>query len=447
MSGMGANPVAWLEGMFLRPQHMQQQDQYWEGRLRDQLRSLDPFHWGVRSLEINEGALSDHRVEVLSLECVLPNGVELRTSENCAIAVRELPKDRAPLDIWVGVRRPRGSEPHSLAHEIPGVAARYRVRSDERVPDLHGGVGEAAAVDFLVPNPRLYFSGEEIELEQTDAIRIARVVSTGKSTRPFAIADDYAPPLLYVQAFRPLDQALDKLLAQMAAKCRVVAARTATLAMTDLPRVFLRFALARMTPLLRQLKATGTTRPFDLYCALVETAGALGTFRHAECLELPPYEHANPYPNFERLVRLIEDLLEDVVPQRFHEIEMPFERTPMAYTTAKPLSGEWTSPENYFFLGIRSKTTDTQDLLRIVGDAKCSAVDGLDYLRNFNLSGLRLDPLPAAPSEIVSTLGFQYWRVEANDPLWAKVRASGNLALFLGRLEAADVRLYVVESK
>ncbi|MDG4584969.1 MAG: type VI secretion system baseplate subunit TssK, partial [Candidatus Competibacter sp.] len=39
--------VVWSEGMFLRPQHFQQQDRYLEALVRQSCRHLRPYDWGV----------------------------------------------------------------------------------------------------------------------------------------------------------------------------------------------------------------------------------------------------------------------------------------------------------------------------------------------------------------------------------------------------------------
>jgi hypothetical protein len=49
---------------------------------------------------------------------------------------------------------------------------------------------------------------------------------------------------------------------------------------------------------LRHLLGTGETRPFELYGALVEAAGALAAFKLREAAELPAYDHENPWPCF-----------------------------------------------------------------------------------------------------------------------------------------------------
>src|SRR5690348_10980817 len=49
--------VLWGEGLFLRPQHFQQQDRYHEARLNDTAHALHPYCWGVRKLELDHDAL------------------------------------------------------------------------------------------------------------------------------------------------------------------------------------------------------------------------------------------------------------------------------------------------------------------------------------------------------------------------------------------------------
>ena len=61
--------VLWGEGLFLRPQHFQQQDQYHEARLRHTASALHPYLWGVGNLQWDFDALKAGklRLEVLSL--------------------------------------------------------------------------------------------------------------------------------------------------------------------------------------------------------------------------------------------------------------------------------------------------------------------------------------------------------------------------------------------
>jgi type VI secretion system protein ImpJ len=439
MKALAAHPVAWTEGMFLRPQHLQQQDRHWEAQLRDRVRSLDPLHWGVRALELEPEALGNHRIELRQLEVILPGGALLRYPGECVLAGREFAATAEAVDVWVGLRRAVPGAASSAPEGSATREARYRVRADE-VDDANGG-GEAAQIELLVPEARLFLSGEENQLEAYDAVKIARVVATGEVGRPFALAADFAPPLLSLKACPGLDGELQKVVSQLAARVRVVAGRTTTIAIADLPRMWMRYTLARTTPLLRQLTAADVARPFEVYLALLETAGALAAFETSEAVELPEYRHEEPYPCFVQVLRFIEQQLEEVLPNRFREIELRFDRK--AYSTAE-LGMELSDPRNQFFIGVKSDV-DSKELAEHVQEfGKCAAAGELGWIVVSNLQGLRMEAMPAAPTDIAARIGYQYWRLEPHGKLWGRVRSDGTLALSLGKLESAEVRLYVV---
>ncbi len=81
------------------------------------------------------------------------------------------------------------------------------------------------------------------------------------------------------------------------------------------------------------------------------------------------------------------------------------------------------------------------------GVGKLAASDELASIKMLNLAGLKLEPLPGAPTEIAARVGFQYWKIEPHGKLWNRVREDCTLALSVGKLEGADVRLYVVSAE
>jgi type VI secretion system protein ImpJ len=437
------NAVAWLEGMFLRPQHLQQQTEYLEGRLHEQLRMVDPYHWGVKSIELDEEALSDHRVEIRALVAVLPDGTLVRYPGNATLETREFPASAPSVDVYVGLKLVRPAEASAAHEDEERRDVRYRIRS-ESVGDLHRG-GPAAEVDFLVPNLRVFLSGEDLDLQQHEAVRVARIVATGQKARPFALASDFAPPLLALQACPPLVEELARVLSLLEARIRVISGRTTTVSIADLPRLWMRYTLARMAPLVRQLLAAESTAPYPLYTTLVELAGALGAFRLTERANFPLYDHVDPFPGFQALSSQIKADLEEALPVRFRELPLRFDRS--AYIT-KELSAELSNLKNQFYLGVKSSLSKDELLEHVKQAAKVASEQWITIMIRDNLSGLPIEPLPGPPTDIAAETGFEFWRLELrgkeNEKGYARVRDSGSLAVSLGNLRDADVRLYIV---
>lgn len=435
------NPVAWTEGMFLRPHHFQQHDVFNDERLRYHLRAIDPFHWGVRELAIDEEALSDNRFVVMRLEAVLPGGLIVRYPGNAVVESREFDSNAERVSVHVGVHHLSPSDANAAPRGNGARNVRYVLEAAD-LPDLNQGGGDSP-IELVHPNVRLFLSGEEPELELHETFKLAEVVATGDLKRPFALDPAYAPPLLCVQGHPPLEELVQRLVSQMAAQIRVVAGRTETYATADLPKMWIRYTLARMTPVLRHLLSIGETRPSDLYGALVETAGALSAFETLEPVALPRYEHEDLFTCFAGLIEFIDVHLQETLPTRFTELKLAFDASKRLYATDE-LNTDLVNPNANYFLGINANL-DSEELRQLVVEhGKAGSRSGVATLVMLNTKGLRLEQLPAAPTEIQSRAGFEYYKVEPHGPQWQKVREDFSFAISLGRLEGADVRLYVV---
>ncbi|HEU4689065.1 MAG TPA: type VI secretion system baseplate subunit TssK, partial [Vicinamibacterales bacterium] len=68
------NKVVWSEGLFLRPQHFQQQDRYFERYVETRCQALVPHSWGFTSLEIEPDLLSIGKFGLRGATGVFPDG-------------------------------------------------------------------------------------------------------------------------------------------------------------------------------------------------------------------------------------------------------------------------------------------------------------------------------------------------------------------------------------
>ena len=101
-------------------------------------------------------------------------------------------------------------------------------------------------------------------------------------------------------------------------------------------------------------------------------------------------------------------------------------------------------PRNSFFLGIKAQI-DSEELVELVKDSgKAASIQELPTIMMMNLDGLRIEHLPGAPTEIAARTGYQFFKVEPHGNQWTRIKNEFSFALSLGKLENADVSLYVV---
>ena len=64
------NRVVWSEGLFLRPQHFQQQERYLEAYIEGRAATLHPYSWGLTELEIERDLLGIGKLGLRRARCV-----------------------------------------------------------------------------------------------------------------------------------------------------------------------------------------------------------------------------------------------------------------------------------------------------------------------------------------------------------------------------------------
>ena len=68
------NKVVWSEGLFLQPQHLQQQERYLERLIRSSTASLTPFSYGFIRFDIDTDMLTLGKFALRSATGVMPDG-------------------------------------------------------------------------------------------------------------------------------------------------------------------------------------------------------------------------------------------------------------------------------------------------------------------------------------------------------------------------------------
>ena len=66
--------VAWKEGLFLQPHHMQQADRHMERFVRARAAEMTPYPWGVSELRFNRDLAQQAKIGLTSVAGIFPDG-------------------------------------------------------------------------------------------------------------------------------------------------------------------------------------------------------------------------------------------------------------------------------------------------------------------------------------------------------------------------------------
>ena len=170
-----SNRVVWLEGMFLRAQHFQQQDRWLEALVRDRTASLRPHGWGLTEAAINRNLLAAGQFALASGSGVFEDGTPFALpGETDQPVPLDLPETTRNAIVYLVLpMRQAGSVEVAANGSSEG---RYEQRGFEAY-DTHSGSPQPA--DVQVGRLRLRYMLETENRAGYHGIGLARVVEVG----------------------------------------------------------------------------------------------------------------------------------------------------------------------------------------------------------------------------------------------------------------------------
>lgn len=426
----GYQRVVWSEGMFLRPQHFQQQERYLEFFSHSRNLAGEPYFWGARVLKFDLAALALGKLAIVEAEGLLPDGTPFSFPLQC-----ECPE---PLDFTEGVveqrvylalplRRPGTEE--VLFEERPRSLARYTVR-DALVGDVNSVAGEPAELQLAEPRLRLM-----LERDMTDAwlgVGVARVVEC-RSDRQLVLDNHYLPPVVTCHASHGLVSMLNEAHGLVNQRADVLAERLSQPGrggVSEVGEFLLLQLLNRAQPLLAHMLAAPGVHPERFYIALAQLAGELATFseRDRRTPEWPKYSHDDLQRCLPPLMVALRNALSSVLEQNAVQIEL-IDRN-YGVRVGQVADSELLRNAQ-FVLAVHSSIAPETLRARFPSQVKIGPVDRIRDLVNLHLPGIALRSLPIAPRQIPYHAGYHYFEMDTVGDLWTQLQASGALALHI----------------
>ncbi|QEY16729.1 type VI secretion system baseplate subunit TssK [Cellvibrio sp. KY-GH-1] len=422
--------VVWCEGMFLRPQHFQQQERYLEQMRHQRAQAPANYFWGFRNLRIDSAALSQGIIAVTEAEGIFPDGTPFAFS---------LPQEApAPLVIGEGVNDqlvylalPAQQHQSELVAFDPleQSLARYGVE-DFLAEDINSIGGEPAELQIARPRLRLL-----LQTELTDswvALGMLRIVER-RADRQLAIDPLYIPALISVFASSTLTHLINEVLGLVRQRADVLSTRISQAGRGGISEVgeFLMLQLLnRSEPLIAHLLQGRGLGPETAYLQLIALCGELATFASdsRRCEHLPAYWHDDAEQSFHSLVQLLRRYLSTVLEQ--NAIEIPLIEKNYGVRIGQVVDRELFN-SCQFVLAVRASVpTDTlkQSFPRQI---KLGSVDKIRDLVNLQLPGILIQSLPIAPRQIPYHTGSHYFELDTGSEMWKAFVSSGTIAMHI----------------
>lgn len=441
------NKIVWSEGLFLRPQHMQQQERYLERFVELRAGALRPYGWGFQELVVETDLLAIGKFGIRSASGIFPDGTPF-----CMPNDDPLP---LPLDVdanWrdqiVFLTLPlRSSTSPEIGRGSGSTESLYRFRVREvDVCDVSGSVGGLTPLEVGGMSCRLLPQSQP--MEGLTQIPVARIVEC-RADRRVILDDAFMPTAVSCQAVPRLMTFLTELLGLLHQRGEALAGRVALTdrgGAAEIADFLLLQVVNKFQPLIAHFAGAPILHPEDLYCAMVSLAGELATFTVAgkRPSALPPYRHEFLRESYEPVMNALRTSLSAVMEQT--ALAIPLEERKFGVWVA--IVPDPTLYETAVFVLAAKADVKSEDLRRqLPAQSKIGSVEKIRDLVNLQLPGIAVNPMPVAPRQIPYNAGYVYFEFDKRSTMWQMLKTSGGIALHFGSSFAGlKLQLWAIRS-
>lgn len=409
--------VAWSEGLFLRPHHLQQADRYHERLVETRTRHVTPYPWGFSHLEIDRDLAQQSKFAIRSASGIMPDGTPF-----------DLPADGplpAPIEI------PANAAKHMVWLSLPIIAPNTReidagrtdsgsrfVAASETIIDSNSTIRVEEAIDIAFP--RLGFDLRKTPKPGHVSIGIARILEV--KDKAIVFDDRYVPPVLISQAHATVEGWLDRISGWMSNKLEELSRYAADpSAGGGLQTVdyFVLQLLNRHIGVLRHLKASRYSHPERLYVELLHMAGELATFATPGRLakEYPAYDHDDLEATFRPLIDDIQEFLSVRYGRRAIRLDL-IERADNAFVSTIKDRSLFRNANFVVEVSARRPLTEIQaqfpQLFKVGPNTK------MNDIVHAHLPGVPLIHMPTPPPQLRVMADHVYFLLDRTSPLWSE---------------------------
>ena len=441
------HPVIWYEGLFVKPQHFQQQARAAEAAVQQRLNSLNDALYGFSELALNSEYLSFGKIALTRARGIMPDG-----------SVFDIPTDQAPptpLEIThssaanqtVFLTLPLKSAQALEIRWPEGYANSRYLAQQVDVRDTHSEVGDVTTMNVAVPNLKLMLEDED--RSAFTCIAVGKILDK-RPDGSLVMDEHFYPTCVSLQAVPVLQRYLGEVAGQIRERAKNLAERIGSSGQSgvaDVTDFNLLQTLNRMYPLFQHLARQRHVHPERLYITFAQACGELVTFTDEGHLpqEYPAYQHDNLWACFKPLEHTLRRALGTVLQPR--AVSLPIVAQEFGVLTAL-LGDKRLLDTAEFILAVRANLPLETLREQLPKQIKISATEALGELVSLQLPGIALIPLPVAPRHLPFHAGFSYFELDRHHPGWQSLSTGSGFGFHVaGDFPELELQFWAIRSE
>jgi type VI secretion system protein ImpJ len=434
--------VAWAEGLFLRPHHLQQGDRYLEHLLESRVRHVTPYPWGFSHLELDRDLATQSKFAVRRASGIMPDGTPFAIPDDSPIPPPiDVPDSAAGQICWLSLPV-AASNTREVDDKSAESASRY-VKGAETFIDSTSALRIEEEIDIAYP--RLAFELRKTVKPGYASLAVARIVEIRDKTIIFD--EKFAPPLLTCSAHPVVAGWIDRVIGWIDNKleelARYAADPTAGGGLQSVDYFVLQ-VLNRHVNVLKHFQGSTYVHPERLFESFLSLVGELATFATPErrARDYPAYDHDNLENTFNPVIRDLQDFLSARLGRRAIRLEI-IERAQNAFVSTIRDRSLFRNASLVLEVAARRPLTEIQhqfpNLFKIGPNTK------MNEIVHAHLPGVQLVHLPTPPPQIRAITDHVYFYLDRKSPLWPEFSTASSIGMhFSGDWPDLQLELWAI---
>lgn len=440
------NKVIWQEGLFVKPQHFQQQQRHNDYVLQNRLLALSNINWGFTDLDIDETQLKHGKISINKAIGCMSDGTVFSIPDQdiipAPLLINEL-KTSASREIYLAL--PIISD---VINEVEGMhsagqsSGRYRINYSD-VRDLHTNEGDASALALGQLLPCLMSGAEDLSSWVT--IPLCRI----KERHPNGMLEldpEFIPSVMTTHSSTALTRYLGEVTASVTNRAEELAKRIGAPSqqgIADVAEFMMLQMFNRNQTKFAHRSALARLHPEVFYLDLISLYGELVTFTEESRLseKLGFYQQENLTETFNQIMPRLRKALSTVLAPR--AMNLPF--TYMDGIYAAIVNDSTLLQSATFVLAVKSQMPHETLHRQFVQQSKISSVEKIRNVVSVQVPGVQLVPLSTAPRQIPYHANYVYFTLDKNSLAWAEIVRHNGIALHVsGNFPELDLQLWAI---
>lgn len=425
------NKVVWSEGMFLFPQHFQQQDRYFDFLIRNTLK-LSKYFWGFEKLEIDNELLLVGKIALKSCYGAFQDGTFINAPDVDPLPIPlQISPNTNNLTVYLGIPLFRTGtaeiiDPHQSTLQLP----RYKSASLKIMNNTSNDINDFNNIQ--VCNLSLCLFTNEEELKDYIALPIAKI-SEVSNTNLVKLDETFLATYLNIKTNAKLCAFLTEILGLISQKRDNLANQLSLMNdenLLEIEEVLLLQILNQYEQYLQNLANEERVSAFDFYSLLSGAYAAFSTYlsknRKPDFSFL--YFHNDFNKTFDPLQENLREYLSHTIQQKAFSLSLKEESLNLWSAT---IFDKNLLDEAEFIIAVSADIPTEELRQQLPSQLKIGSIEGIHNLVNYAIPGVNITALSVVPRRLPFFAGYVYFLLDKSHSEWQNILESTGVAFHL----------------